>query len=69
MRGCSTCETKRCEIGSVMVERKLNVLALSKTKVGGKGECNFGSVVGRVSRLVNRRARESSCFESESWKG
>ena len=33
VRGCSTGETKRSEIGSVMVERKLGVLALNGTKV------------------------------------
>ena len=48
VRGYSTCETKRIKISSVMLERKFNVLALSKTKVKGKGECKFGSVVGRV---------------------
>ena len=34
------------------------MLASSKTKVQGKGECLLGSVVGRVSRVVNGRARE-----------
>ena len=57
-RGCSTCETKRSEIGSVMLERKLEVLALSETKVKGKGERIFGSVVGRESGVVNGHARE-----------
>ena len=33
MKGCSTSETKKSEIGSVMVERKSDVLALSETKV------------------------------------
>ena len=58
LRGCSTCETKRIEIGSVMLERKWNVLALSETKEKGKSECKFGSVVERVFGVVNRRARE-----------
>ena len=58
MRVCSTCETKRSEIGCVMLGRKLNVLALSETKVKGNGECVFGSVIGRVSGMVNGRARE-----------
>ena len=58
MRGCSTWETKRSEIGSVMFERKLRVLALSETKVKGKGEQIFESVVGRVSGVVNGHARE-----------
>ena len=33
------------------------MLALSETKVKGKGECNFGSVVGKLSGEVNGRAR------------
>ena len=53
MRGCSTCETKRNKIDGVMLERKLDVLALCETKVEGKGECIFRSVVGRVSGVVN----------------
>ena len=58
VRLCSTCETKRSEIGSVTLERKLTVLALSETKVKGKGECKFGSAVRRVSGVVNGRARK-----------
>ena len=57
VRGCSICETKRSEIGSVMVEQKLDMLALSETKVKGKGECIFGRVVRRVSGVVNGHAR------------
>ena len=41
-----------------MIERKLNVLALSETKVKRKGERIFGSVVGRVSGVVDGHARE-----------
>ena len=40
-----------------MLERKLQVLAFIETKMKGK-ECNFESVVGRVSGVVNGRARE-----------
>ena len=58
MRGCSTCETKRSEIDSVMLERKLSVFALNETKVIDKGECILGSMVGRVSGVVNGRAME-----------
>ena len=47
MRGCSTCQTKRSEIGSVMVERKMKVLALSETKVKDKSDCIFEGVLGR----------------------
>ena len=41
-----------------MFERKLNVLALSETKVKGNGKRIFGSVVGRVSGVVNEHCRE-----------
>ena len=58
MRGCSTCEIKRSEIGSGMLVRKLVVLVFSETYVKGEGECNFESVVGRVSGVVNGGARE-----------
>ena len=58
MRGCSTYETKRSEICSVMLGRKLNVLSLSETEVKGKREFNLASVIGRVSGEMNGRARE-----------
>ena len=58
MRGCSTSEDKRCEIGSLFEERKLDVLALSETKMKGKGESVFGAVKGRISGVMNGRARE-----------
>ena len=58
MRGCIASETKRSDIGNVMLERKFVVLALSETKVKGKGECRFGSVVERVSGVENERAKE-----------
>ena len=58
MRGCSTKEDKRCEIGSLFEERKLDVLALSETKMKGKGESVFGAVKGRISGVMNGRARE-----------
>ena len=32
VKGYSTCETKRGEIGSVMSEQKLNMLVLNETK-------------------------------------
>ena len=58
MRGCSTNEDKRCEIGSLFEDRKLDVLALSETKMKGKGESVFGAVKGRISGVMNGRARE-----------
>ena len=36
----------------------MDVLALSETKMKGKGECKFGDVVGRKSGVMNGRARE-----------
>ena len=58
MRGCSVDEGKRVMIGKMFAERKLDVLALSETKMKGKGEREFGSVNGRVSGVVRGRARE-----------
>ena len=49
VRGCSTMESKRCEIGSMFVRRKMDVLALSETKIKGKEDIAFGEVIGRVS--------------------
>ena len=58
VRGCSTIESKRCEIGSMFVERKMDVLGLCETKMKGKGEAEFGVVKGRVSGVERGRARE-----------
>lgn len=58
VRGCSTSMSKRSEIGSMFESRKMDVLALSETKVKGKGECVFGGVIGRVSGVEGGRARE-----------
>ena len=58
VRGCSTIEVKREMIGSMFERRKIDVLALSETKVKGKGECMFGRVTGRMSGVDGGRARE-----------
>ena len=58
MRGCSTIESKRCEIGSMFVKRKMDILALNETKMKGKGESEFGKVKGRISGVERGRARE-----------
>ena len=58
MRGCSTNADKRCEIGSLLEDRKLDVLALSETKMKGKGESVFTAVEGRISGVMNGRAIE-----------
>ena len=58
MRGCSTNEVKKGEIGKMFLRRSFDVCALSETKLKGKGEVIFGEVVGRVSGVEVGRARE-----------
>ena len=58
VRGCSTDEDKREVIGRMFERRRMDVLALSETKLRGKGEIEFGSVSGRKSGVVRGRARE-----------
>ena len=48
MRGCVQIE-KRCEVGDMIGNRNLDVLALSETKLKGKGEVWLGEVKGSVS--------------------
>ena len=48
VRGCSTIESKRCEIGCMFGRRGMDVLALCETKMKGKGEVAFGEVTGSV---------------------
>ena len=67
MRGCSTIESKRCEIGSMFVRRKMDVLALCETKMKGKGEVLFGEVAGRMSGVENGRAREGVAILMSEW--
>ncbi len=50
-------EDKREEIGRLF-ERRLDVLALSETKMKGKGETEFGSVGGRRPGVNRERAKE-----------
>ena len=58
MRGCNASE-KREEIGRLCERRKIDVLALSETKLRGRGEVAFGSVIGRISGVNERdRAKE-----------
>ena len=58
MRGCSTNEAKKGEIGKMFLRRRFDVCALSETKLKGKGE-----VVGRVSGVAVGRAREGPVTE------
>ena len=53
MRGCSTNEAKKGEIGKMFLWWRFDVCALSEPKLNGKGE-----VVGRVSGVAVGRARE-----------
>ena len=55
MRGCNASE-KREEIGRLFERRRMDVMAMSETKLKGKGEVAFGSVIGRKSG-VNERCR------------
>ncbi len=48
---------KEEEIGRLF-ERRLDVLALSETKMKGKGETEFGNVSGRGSGVKRGRAKE-----------
>ena len=56
--GCSTIESKRCEIGCMFGGRGMDVLALCETKMKGKGEVAFGEVTARVSGVEKGRVRE-----------
>ena len=72
MQGCSsiTSEVKQEEIGKMFRKRKLGVLALSETKMRGKGEVVFGGVEGRKSGVEDGRAREGvAILLSEEVKG
>ena len=67
MRGCSTNESKRCEIGDMCKRRRLDVLALNETKMKGKGEAVFGEMKGRVSGVVRGRAKEGVALVLSEW--
>ena len=67
VRGCSTSVSKRCEIGDMFQRRKMDVLALSETKLKGKGEVAFGGVKGRVSAVRGGRAREGVALVLNEW--
>ena len=42
VRGCSTNEAKKGEIGKMFLRRRFDVCALSETKLNGRGEVMFG---------------------------
>jgi len=60
VRGCGSraTEWKRKEIEKMMVKRKMDVLAMSETKLKGKGELVFGCMCGRRSGVTGGHARE-----------
>ena len=68
VRGCSTIESKRCEIGDMFISRGMDVLALSETKMKGKGEVSFGEMSGRISGVATgERAREGVALLLSEW--
>ena len=50
MRGFSTNEVKKDEIGKMFLRRRFVVCALGETKLKRRGEVMFGEVVGSVGR-------------------
>ena len=67
VRGCSTIESKRCEIGCMFGRRGMDVLALCETKMKGKGEVAFGEMTGRESGIERGRAREGVALLLSEW--
>ena len=67
VRGCSTIESKRCEIGCMFSRRKMDILALCETKMKGRGEVAFGEVNGRVSGVERGRAKEGVAIILSEW--
>ena len=67
VRGCSTIESKRWEIGELFISRRMDVLALNETKMKGKGEVDFGRMKGRVSGVMGGRAREGVAILLSEW--
>ncbi|KAK7069335.1 hypothetical protein SK128_009508 [Halocaridina rubra] len=58
VRGYGVNESMREVLGSMFVERMMDILALIGTKIRGNGKLTFGSVVGRVSRVERGRGLE-----------
>ena len=67
VRGCSTIESKRREIGELFINRRMDVLALNETKMKGKGEVDFGRMKGRVSGVMGGRGREGVAILLSEW--
>ena len=62
LRGCSTNEVKKGDIGKMFLRRRFGVCALSETKLKGKGE-----VVARVSGVAGGRAKEGVALLLSGW--
>ena len=69
VRGCSSIESKKSDIGCMFGRRGMDVLALCETKMKGKGEVAFGEVTGRVSGVERGRAREGVALLLSEWMG
>ena len=55
VHGCSSNTVKNYDIGIMLLRRRLDVCALSGTKLKGKDEVMFGESVGRVSGVEGGR--------------
>ena len=55
---CSSNEVKNGDVNKMLLRRELDVCALSKTNIKGKGDLMFGDVVCRVSGVGRARASE-----------
>ena len=67
MRGCSTIESKSCEIGCMLGRRGMDVLALCETKMKGKGEVTFGEETDGAFGVKRGRAREGVALLLSEW--
>ena len=67
VRGCSTKEEKKGEISKKFLRRRLDLCALSETKLKGRRQVMFGEVVGRVSGVAGVRAREGVALLLSDW--
>ena len=68
MRACSTNEVKEDEIGKMFLRLRLDVCALSETKLKGTGEViMFGEVVVTVSSVAGGMAREVVANSLSEW--
>ena len=67
MRGCSTNEVKKGENGKMFLRQRLDVCALSETKLTERFEVMFGEVVGRVYGVAGGREREGVAQLLSEW--